>query len=49
MAATTDDIMNYLKANTSGFFLLKVEHLLVMDSKRKRNILPCFLYGVADE
>ncbi|CAG8505251.1 561_t:CDS:2 [Scutellospora calospora] len=39
MAATTDDIMNYLKANISGSLLLK-------DSKRKRDILPGFLYGV---
>ncbi|CAG8674787.1 1246_t:CDS:1, partial [Scutellospora calospora] len=70
MAATTDNIMNYLKANTSKSFLLKVEPFTGdgtqdlytwmecfekaaaanrWDSKRKRDILPSFLYGVADE
>ncbi|CAG8601312.1 6954_t:CDS:2, partial [Scutellospora calospora] len=57
MATTTDDIMNYLKANTSGSLLLKVELFTGdecfekatatnrWDSKRKRDILPGFLHG----
>ncbi|CAG8496828.1 3094_t:CDS:2 [Scutellospora calospora] len=47
MAATTDDIMNYLKANTKYFE--KATTANRWDSKRKRDILPGFLHGVADE
>ena len=70
MATKTDDILNYLKANTSGSFLLKIELFTGdstqdpytwmecfekaaaanrWDNKRKRDILPGFLHGIADE
>ncbi|CAG8439246.1 3677_t:CDS:2 [Scutellospora calospora] len=41
-STTTDNIMNYLKANTSKSLLLK-------NSKGKRDIFPGFLHRVADE
>ncbi|CAG8455754.1 2974_t:CDS:2, partial [Scutellospora calospora] len=47
IATTTDDIMNYLKANTKCFE--KATAANRWDSKRKRDILPGFLYGILEE
>src|SRR6185437_4530635 len=68
--ATNDEILNYLKTNTTGSILLRIEPYLgdgtqdpytwiesfekaasanKWNAMRKREVLPAFLHGVADE